>query len=220
MRATLAFLLILFAAALPLETRAASITGDYLEARTADVYTGPCFANGEVNLAGKEAILAWHVREGSWDGVEIGGLDVVAVVRARATLGDPHAQPLPARSVILVAEQASEKQRAALLSLARTLGGELLLDPIRVEPMAIDASFDANPGFATLRAGEILEIRTRALQHCDLHCGNEEVYYPPLTSVENAVPAVTVVQAFRGEGLGATWSSSNKRGAFIATFAR
>ena len=36
----------------------AQISGQYLESRTADVYTGPCFANSEVNLTGREAVLA------------------------------------------------------------------------------------------------------------------------------------------------------------------
>ena len=67
----------------------AQIRGDYLEVRTANVFVGPCVANGEVNLVGKEAILAWRVREGSWEDTAVQGLSVVAVVRADATLGDP-----------------------------------------------------------------------------------------------------------------------------------
>ena len=43
---------------------AQQIRGDYIETRSADVYTGSCFANGEVNLVGNEAILAWHVQSG------------------------------------------------------------------------------------------------------------------------------------------------------------
>ena len=66
---TMALALILTLIALP----AAAISGDYLEARTSDVYTGPCFANGEVNLAGREAVVAWRVREGSWQGVAVDG---------------------------------------------------------------------------------------------------------------------------------------------------
>jgi len=34
---------------------AAGVSGNYIEARTADVFTGPCFANGEVEMNGKEA---------------------------------------------------------------------------------------------------------------------------------------------------------------------
>src|SRR3954452_9982482 len=68
-------LLLLGAAAAPC-LAAPAISGDYLEARTSDVYTGPCFANAEVNLAGKEAVLAWNVRQGAWKGVPVEGLSV------------------------------------------------------------------------------------------------------------------------------------------------
>src|SRR5256712_6215498 len=89
---------------------AQQIRGDYIETRSADVYTGQCFANGEVNLVGDEAILAWHVQSGSWDGVPLDGLTVAAAVHARATLGDPYANPYPARSVLIVDDQATVQQ--------------------------------------------------------------------------------------------------------------
>ena len=38
-----------------------NIYGDYVEARTADVYTGPCFANSEVGLTGELAVFGWRV---------------------------------------------------------------------------------------------------------------------------------------------------------------
>src|SRR5208282_2905846 len=91
------------------------IRGDYIETRSADVYTGQCFANGEVNLVGDEAILAWHVQSGSWDGVPLDGLTVAAAVKARATLGDPYADPFPAKAVLLVDDEASPRQSAALV---------------------------------------------------------------------------------------------------------
>ena len=49
---------------LPLVARDTSISGDYLEVRTGDVYTGPCFANAEVGLSGRNAIMAWSIEEG------------------------------------------------------------------------------------------------------------------------------------------------------------
>src|ERR1700736_5185627 len=84
---------------------AQQIQGDYIETRSADVYTGQCFANGEVNLVGNEAIVAWHVEDGTWDGVPLDGLTVAAAVRAKATLGDPYADPYPAESILLVDDQ-------------------------------------------------------------------------------------------------------------------
>ena len=43
----------------------AQVRGSYIETRTADVYTGQCFANGEVNLTGNEAIMAWQIDRGT-----------------------------------------------------------------------------------------------------------------------------------------------------------
>ncbi|HEV7508652.1 MAG TPA: DUF1326 domain-containing protein [Thermoanaerobaculia bacterium] len=228
---TLLVVLTLPAAALA----APSISGDYLEARTSDVYTGPCFANSEVNTAGGEAVFAWRVRQGSWKGVAIDGLSVVAVVRAAATLGDPTRSPLPARSVLLVDERADAAQKAALLSLAHEMGGDLLSDVVSVEsaPIVLTVEDGVLPaghpshgavaslsGVASLTAGPEVELRTRALNHHDHLCGNEEVYYPPLTPTAEAVPAVTLTHAFRGAELGKTWSSPGKRSAFVGHFER
>ena len=55
---------------------AQQISGDYIETRTADIYTGACFANGDVGLVGNEAILGWNVKHGSWNGVALDGLSV------------------------------------------------------------------------------------------------------------------------------------------------
>ena len=43
---------------------AGEISGSYLETRTCQVYTGPCFANAETALAGREALMAWKIDEG------------------------------------------------------------------------------------------------------------------------------------------------------------
>jgi hypothetical protein len=195
------------------------IVGDYVEARTSDIYTGPCFANSEMNLAGKEAILAWQVRRGSWGEVPLDGLGVVAIVRASATLGDPYAEQLPARSVLVVDETASVEQRDALVALAREMGGALLDDVVVVDSAPVRIAL-GEAGFASVSAGDDARIRTRALGHGDHLCGNEEVYYPPLVELDRAQPAVTLEHTWAGEGLGTTWKSPDKRSAFVGTFAR
>jgi hypothetical protein len=199
---------------------AAPIRGDYLEARTSDVWTGPCFANGEVNLAGREATLAWRVTEGSWNGVPLGGLAVVGIVRSDATLGDPHREPAWTRATILVDERASEPQRTALSALAREMAGGLLDSAPDPRPERMELALDAESGKGSLRAGEIAEIRTRALGYHDMHCGNEEVTYEPLAAVVSRTPAYALVHEFRGDGLGATWKSNQKRSAFLGRFER
>jgi len=225
--------LALLATSAPLCFAGPSISGDYLEARTSDIYTGPCFANAEVNLVGKEAIFAWRVRQGAWRGVPVEGLSVVAVVRAAATLGEPTQSPLAARSVLLVDERADAAQKDALVGFAHEMGGDLLADVVAVESAPIQLSVERGSpaghmhggsaglsGAASLRAGDRVELKTRGLNHGDHLCGNEEVYYPPLTATSEAVPAVTLVHAFRGGELGKVWSSPGKRSAFVGRFER
>src|SRR5438270_4272618 len=126
MRFRISIVLVCLVISLCLSSNAQEIRGDYVESRSADVYTGQCFANGEVNLVGNEAILAWHVQSGSWDGVPLQGLTVAAAVRAKGTLGDPYENPYPAKAVLLVDDQANAQQQAALQKFAQQMGGELL----------------------------------------------------------------------------------------------
>jgi hypothetical protein len=197
----------------------AKITGDYLETRSADVYTGQCFANGEVGLTGDEAILAWHIRAGSWNGVKLDGFNVVAAVKANATLGDPYADPYPAKAVLIVDEQANSNERAALASFARHMGGKLLENVVKIENEPIDLQVvQEHHGRAVLRAGSFVEVQTRAINENDHLCGNESTFYPPLTQVGHAMPAVAMTDQFQGNGLGTTWTLHDKRSAFVGTF--
>lgn len=201
---------------------ARSISGDYVEFRTADVYTGPCFANSEVGLTGEEAVLAWHVRQGGWGNVPLAGLSVVAVVRASATLGDPYANPLPAKTVFLVDAQASEAQRAALIEFAQAQAAGLLHDVVAVEsePITFIPGEGEQHGWTTLEAGSLVRLSTRAIGAADHFCHNEEVYYPPLAAhLAHAMPVVVRESAYRGNHLGVTWNDAGRRSSFVGTFA-
>jgi hypothetical protein len=197
------------------------IRGDYIETRSADVYTGLCFANGEVNLVGDEAILAWRVQSGSWDGVRLDGLTVAAAVHANATLGDPYANPYPARAVLLVDDQASPDQRLAVVAFARQMGGELLSHAEHI--ISVPMELVVNPerhGVALLRAGQFATVQTRPLNDHDHLCGNEIIFYPPLTQLTHSIPAVALTDSYRGPGLDVDWESHGRRSAFVGTFVR
>jgi len=197
----------------------ANITGDYLESRSADVYTGQCFANGEVGLTGDQAILAWHIRSGSWDGVKLDGFSVVAAVKANATLGDPYADPYPVKSVLIIDKRADARERAALAAFAQHMGGKLLANVVNVVNAPIDIQVAReHHGSALLRAGDFVTVQTRSINENDHVCGNESTFYPPLTRVSHAMAAVAMTDSYSGKGLGSTWTLHDKRSAFVGSF--
>jgi len=198
----------------------AAIKGDYIEARSADVYTGPCFANGEVGLVGNEAILAWKINEGEWNGTSLNGLGVVAVVKAHATLGDPYHSAYPAQSILIVDQRANAQQRLALQAFAEAMAGKLLSHVVRVDaaPIQLTLAQGEEHGTARLVAGNLARIETRSLCHGDDICGNEFVYYPPLVQLAHAMPAFTLEDSFQGKGLDVVWNHMGKRSAFVGTF--
>jgi hypothetical protein len=199
-----------------------TISGDYLEVRSCDVYTGPCFANAEMNLSGKEGILVWSVREGSWNGTSLNGLNVIAVVCTDGTLGDLSYQPRTGRAVLIIDEKADAQQREALSNLARSKAGRLIKEvvAVRIDPIEASVGTCAKAGCASVKAGNLVEVNTRCLGGQDHLCGNEENYYPPLTNVEHAMPAFTERASFKGSGLNRTWEATGQRNAFLATFSR
>src|SRR2546427_7284239 len=119
---------------------APTISGDYLEVRSCDVYTGSCFANAEMNLTGKEGILVWSVREGSWKGTSLNGLSVIAVVRTDGTLGDLRYQPRSGKAMLIVDARADARQQEALANMARSMAGGLIREDAAVKNWPIVAA--------------------------------------------------------------------------------
>src|SRR5437016_2499811 len=167
---------------LAVAAQAQQIHGEYIESRSADVYTGPCYGNAEAGLAGNQAIVAWRVQKGSWGGVKLDGLSVVGVAKAAATLGDPYSNPYPAKAVLIFDEKATLEQRAALQQFAQAMSGELLKNVVRtdVAPISIEVKYHGeHPMGGEVQAGNLASIRTRLLSDKDHLCGNEEVAYDP-----------------------------------------
>jgi len=198
----------------------AAVKGNYLEARTCQVYTGPCFANGEIGLTGKDAVMAWNVSEGEHQGVDLAGLSVVVVIRASHTLGFSGLDdPEIARCMLVVDENATPPQRDALIDFATHQVGKAGQDVVRVASAPIRMDLDLTQLTAKLQAGDCVQLLTRAARPGDCICSNEVAYYPPLAKVENFVAGVTVDGSVTARSLGTRWSIPDTRTAYMATFA-
>jgi hypothetical protein len=197
----------------------AGVRGQYVEARTCDVFTGSCFANADTGLTGKNAVLAWKVDSGTVGGAKLDGLGVVAVLSTTDTLGLK--QSGPGRSVIIVDASATPAQRTALVAFAKAQAGKLLGEVVAVQSAAFNLEICKCDGeaCATLKAGTV-KVRTRCLDAAhDRACGNEDTLYPPLARGVRANAAMAVEHSFTGKELKETWNDSGRRGAFVGSFA-
>jgi len=198
---------------------AAEVRGQYVEARTCDVFTGSCFANADTGLTGKNAALAWKVESGTVAGTKINGLGVVAVISVSETLGLK--QTGPGRAVIIVDDRATRAQREALVKFVKDQAGSLVGDVVAVHTAPIDLTICKcdGEGCATLTAGTV-KVATRCLDpDHDKACGNETTLYPPLAKGVVAKAAMAVEHSFTGKELNETWNDGGRRGAFVGTFA-
>jgi len=111
-----------------------SVSGQYVEARTAEVFTGGCIMSSEAETIGKQALLAWKVDRGSFDGVALDGLSVVAAVSGDRNLGIQEiggGRPTT-RSAVYVDDRADAAQRTALIAMAHELSRGLVGDVVEV----------------------------------------------------------------------------------------
>ncbi|HEV3146440.1 MAG TPA: DUF1326 domain-containing protein [Gemmataceae bacterium] len=197
---------------------AGEITGKYVEARTCDVYTGPCFANADTGLTGRHAVMAWKIDKGSLGDVRLDGLGVVAVIAAGDTLGTP--QVCSGKAIVIVDEKANSAQKEALVQMVRKQAGQLAENIISVTSGKVELTIREchGTGCARVEAGDA-KVETRCLdtQH-DKGCGNESAFYPPLARGVSATPAVSTEHSFLGKAFNETWQDAERRGAYVGTF--
>ena len=198
---------------------ASEMRGCYLESRTCQVYTGPCFANAEINLTGKDAIMAWKIDEGTHTGVDLSGLAVVVVLNASDTFASGGIRDAKeVKSIILVDNRATAEQRDALVDFAKQQTGRAGEAVVRIDSAPIEMSLDVGTLTGTLSAGKNVKLTTRKARPGDCICSNEIAYYPPLAQVTNFAPGVSIESEFSGRGLGTQWSMPNSRSAYMGVF--
>ena len=195
------------------------IRGKYVEARTCQVYTGPCFANGEVGSTGKDAILTWSIDAGSFNGVDLSGHSAALIVKTSHTLGfngfDDAAQT---KAVVFVDAAADARQQRALQSFVLTQTGVSEKDVARLQAADIDLQFDVDELTATVKVGDIARLQTRKARKGDCICSNESAYYPPLTPLLASVPGVTIEGEVSARALSSRWSIPDSRTAYMGLF--
>ncbi len=188
--------------------------GDYVEARTASVFAGACHFNGEVVTTGRDALLAWQFKSGSWRDTDLSGVRVMAVVSSKANLGDASA---PRTSEIVIDTSATRAQADAAVDAIRAHAGLSLGKIVSIRRASIAFRHQAgeyrvdSPGFGAM------DVQAMPNDEC---CKQPNlVWYSPLVHLTNRKVGYTVNAAYTAGTLGEPWQRGDENGAFYGAFA-
>ena len=195
------------------QAESAGIRGDYVEVRTASVFAGACHYNGELTTTGRDALMAWHVTSGEWNGVDLTGASVVVVVSADDNLSNESAAR---RSEIIIDESASHTQAAALLDLLKSKYVASLGKIVSVRSAPVSFSHEGKS--YSVRASDLTSISVEAMPN-DLCCKMPGmVWYSPLVPLENRKVGYTRKALYSGDTVSEAWQRSGENSAFYGRF--
>ncbi|MGB9604347.1 MAG: DUF1326 domain-containing protein [Bryobacteraceae bacterium] len=192
---------------------ARAVSGEYVEVRSNHVYTCGCLYSGEQVTGGREAILAWAVREGVYGGADLTGARAVAIITGPESLS---LEGTPRRSVMFVDGVAGPARRA-LVDMLKEHYGNVLGELLSVQDAPITLA----------REGERVRIEVAGLSRivvrpaeltADAHQGSW-LWYAPFIPTADAVLSATELWSFRGTQFGRQWREADTGiTGYIATF--
>jgi hypothetical protein len=191
----------------------AKIVGDYVEARTASVFAGPCHYNGELVTTGGDAVMAWKIASGSWKGTDLAGVTAMAAVSSEDNLQNKSAAR---RSEIVVNSTVTPAQTAALVEFVQTeCGGQLgKVASIRHAIVA----FDHTGSTYTVNSNGFAQMKVQSMPNDECCKQPSLVWYSPLMPLVHRKVGYTLDSAYLAGNVGDPWQRSEENTAFYGAF--
>jgi hypothetical protein len=194
-------------------TLRAEITGDYVEARSASVFTGACHFNGEVVTTGRDAIVAWNIKQGTFDQVDLAGVRAVAVVSSDQNLSERDAVR---KTELVIDESASQQQAEALVAMLNAKSSASIGSIVAVKRAPIRISQENGRSIVT--AGDIAKLDIQAMPDGECCKQPNNVWYTPLVTLSDQKVGYTTAASYVGGAAGAAWERGDENSAFYGKF--
>ena len=191
-----------------------SVAGDYVEVRTASVFAGACHYNGELMTTGREAVMAWQFNSGAWQGTDLAGVRVLAVVSADANLADAKAER---RAEVVVDSAATEAQTTAVVAALKSKYVDTLGHVIVVRRAPVSFAHEAEN--YSISAPNVAELTVRAMPNHECCRMPQLVWYTPLVPLAGRKVGLTLNASYDGGAAGERWQQAGQNSAFYGSFA-
>ena len=195
------------------QAESTSVKGDYVEVRTASVFAGACHFNGEVTTTGREALMAWNVTSGKWNGVDLTGVRALASVSADDNLSNSQASR---RAEVIVDKSASHAQAVAMIEAIKSRYSDALGEIISVRTAPISFKHEGQ----TYEVSSVeAAIDVEAMPN-DLCCRMPNlIWYAPLVPLSQRKVGYTVKALYAGHTVADSWERAGENSAFYGSFA-
>lgn len=206
-------LAVVLTSGIAIATNSTTVQGEYLEARSASVYVGACHFGAEYVEGGKEATLVWNINSGDWNGVSLDGITVVAVISAKDNL----AIDIKSRkSVLYMDEKTTPEQRKALSDMLSTECNDVLGDVIATRVDGITYTKKGTKYDVTVGKVLTLSVNRYPCANCTQP---HQIWYEPLTKVENAIVGKSEVFRYKDKFLPVKWQQGETlNNVFVGSF--
>ena len=192
-----------------------AVSGQYMEDRSSRVFGCPCEQSSEWANEGREAVLAWKIASGTFNGEDLGGLRLVAVLLGQFTLSEATTSR---RSVLYADAGAREAQRKAGVDWLRSRFGDTIGRVEAVHAAAIQLNFAAES--VSLVVPDTLDIRMRRADFDRDTRTWASLIYDPFVKLESADFGTTLRTRYAGPELAIMWQREDTVLAITGYFGR
>jgi hypothetical protein len=208
-----ALALLLCAGSAPVVTPSGKVVGDYVESRTASVFAGACHYNGELVTTGRDAVMAWNITGGSWNGTDLSGLRAMAAVTSQSNLGEENAVR---KSEVLVDSSANTAQVIAFVDMLRSQCSAQIGDIVTVSRGPV--AFSHVAGNYEVKSAGFGELSVQAMPNDDCCKQPSLVWYSPLFKLEHRKVGFTSNAEYSAARIGDQWQQGGDNSAFYGSF--
>ncbi|MBV8779857.1 MAG: DUF1326 domain-containing protein [Phycisphaerae bacterium] len=204
---------VILAALLHVSPTVPPVSGEYIEARTASVFAGPCHYNGEVLTTGRDAVMAWSIEHGSWNHVDLSNVRIAAAVSSDANLADASAVH---HCEIQIDSFASDAQAKAVVAWLNAHCDQSLgtIQHIRRAPV----TFTQDGEHLTFKADGFASADVQGMPNHESCKQPSLVWYSPLIPLEHRLVGYTQQAGYSAATLGDAWNRSDENSAFFGHF--
>lgn len=190
------------------------LAGDYVEARTASVFAGPCHYNGELVTTGCDAVMAWQFNSGSWDRVDLSGVRVMVVVTSDENLGQMDGSR---KSEIIIDSTATKQQADAAAGAILSHDTESLGHVVTIQRAVVSFQHYGKEFHVKSAGFGSMDVKGMPNDEC---CKQPNlVWYSPLAHLTWRKVGYTINAAYVAGKISDPWQRSDENSAFYGQFA-